>query len=127
MKCFANDNYFGIHPDILNAIISANADHEISYCDDFTHKKFINFLENIFGDLTLLFTFNRTWVNVISLKNCTLPFHVVVCAETAHINTYECGVPAPALGCTLLTLPNTNSKLTSVLNKPLIKRKGKCK
>lgn len=124
MKSFASDNYSGIHPDILNAIISANADHEISYGDDIYTQQAHQLFESIFGDLTLLFTFNGTGANVISLKCCTLPFQAVVCAETAHINADECGAPTQAIGCTLLTIPTSNGKLTPELIQPLLKRIG---
>lgn len=124
MKSFASDNYSGIHPDILNAIIIANADHEISYGDDIYTQKVHQIFESIFGELTLLFTFNGTGANVISLKCCTLPFQAVVCAETAHINADECGAPTQAIGCTLLNIPTSNGKLTPELIQPLLKRKG---
>lgn len=124
MKSFASDNYSGIHPQILEAIIHANGDHEISYGDDIYTQKAQNLFENIFGKVHVLFAFNGTGANVISLKCCTLPFQAIICAETAHINADECGAPTQSIGASLITLPTKNGKLTPELILPLLNRTG---
>ncbi len=124
MKSFASDNYSGIHPQILEAIIKANSNHEISYGDDtFTSEAQTKF-EEIFGDVKVLYAFNGTGANVIALKCSLLPFQAVVCAETAHINADECGAPTQQTGSTLLTLTTADGKLTPALIEPLLKRMG---
>jgi threonine aldolase len=124
MKGFASDNYSGIHPAILHAIIEANEGHEISYGDDvytaLAKKKF----EELFGNVKVLYAFNGTGANVIALKCCTLPFQAVVCAETAHINADECGAPVQQTGSTLITLSAPDGKLTPTMIEPLLKRIG---
>ena len=112
MKSFASDNYSGIHPDVLKAIQQANTEHEISYGDDFYTDKAFELFSSLFGNLKVLYAFNGTGANIISLKCCVLPFQAVVCAETAHINSDECGAPTQQIGCSLLTLPTTDGKLT---------------
>lgn len=124
MKSFASDNYSGIHPQILEAIIQANGNHEISYGDDIYTKKAQNLFEDLFGKVHVLFAFNGTGANVISLKCCTLPFQAIICAETAHINTDECGAPTQSIGASLITLPTKNGKLTPELILPLLNRTG---
>lgn len=124
MKSFASDNYSGIHPEILQAIIEANRDHQISYGnDDYTEKVNRNFRE-IFGEAMVLYTFNGTGANVTCLKCCTLPFQSVVCSEHAHILVDECGAPTQSIGCSLLPIKTPDGKLTPERVKPLLNRVG---
>jgi len=124
MKSFASDNYSGIHPEVLEAIQAANKQHEISYGDDtYTQAAQILF-EKEFGKVNVLFAFNGTGANVISLKCCTLPFESVICSDLAHIHIDECGAPTQSIGCTLLPVPTPDGKLTPELIKPLLSRLG---
>jgi len=124
MKSFASDNYSGIHPAVLSAIKDANEAHQIAYGDDFYTAKAHEVFESLFGKVQVLFVFNGTGANVISLKCCTLPFQAVVCAETAHINADECGAPTQSIGASLITIPTTDGKLTPDLVKPFLSRIG---
>ena len=124
MKSFASDNYSGIHPEILKAIQNANSNHEISYGDDEYTEKANQLFNNIFGKVKVLYAFNGTGANIISLKCCTLPFQAVVCAETAHINSDECGAPTHQTGSSLLTIKTENGKLTPELIRPYLTRIG---
>jgi len=124
MKSFASDNYSGIHPEILEAIQRANKQHEISYGDDIYTLEAQGLFESIFGKVTVLYAFNGTGANVISLKCCTLPFQAVICSETAHILADECGAPTQSIGCSLLPLQTPDGKLTPKLIEPLLKRIG---
>lgn len=124
MKCFASDNYSGIHPEILNAIIKANVDHETSYGEDSYTMQAQKVFESIFGDVDVLYAFNGTGANIVSLKCCTLPFQAVICAETAHINTDEYGAVAQNIGCSLLTVPTPDGKLTPEMIEPFLCRIG---
>jgi len=124
MKAFASDNYSGIHPEILEALICANNEHEISYgADSITESTNLIFNE-IFGPVNVLYTFNGTGANVIALKCCTLPFEAVVCTDTAHIHVDECGAPVQGIGCTLLPIKGIDGKLTPELIQPFLKAKG---
>mgnify|MGYP000058228459 FL=1 len=124
MKSFASDNYSGIHPEILEAIQHANTQHEISYGDDYYTTKALEQFQQLLGNVKVLYAFNGTGANVISLKCCTLPFQAVICAETAHINADECGAPTQSMGSSLITLATTDGKLTPELIKPLLSRIG---
>ncbi len=124
MKSFASDNYSGIHPEILEAIQHANKQHEVSYGDDFYTKKALELFQNLFGNVKVLYVFNGTGANIISLKCCLLPFQAVICTETAHINSDECGAPTQNIGSSLITLSTPDGKLTPELIKPLLNRKG---
>lgn len=124
MKAFASDNYSGIHPEILEAIQHANNLHDISYgADQFTQQANKQF-ESLFGPVKVLYAFNGTGANVIALKCCTLPFHSIVCTESAHIHVDECGAPVQSTGCTLIPLKSAGGKLTPEMICPLLKVKG---
>ncbi len=124
MKSFASDNYSGIHPEILDAILRANSQHQISYGDDQFTREANQLFEDIFGKVTVLYTFNGTGANVTCLKCCTLPFQAVICSEHAHILADECGAPTQSIGCSLLSLKTTNGKLTPEMIEPLLGRIG---
>jgi threonine aldolase len=124
MKCFASDNYSGIHPDILKAIVEANADHEISYGDDTYTQRAKKLFQDKLGNVEVLFVFNGTGANIVSLKCCTLPFETIVCAETAHILTDECGAVFQNIGCSLMPVHTPDGKLTPELISPLLVHKG---
>lgn len=124
MKAFASDNYSGIHPEILAAIVEANSEHEISYGDDNYSEKARNMFKSIFGNVEVLFTFNGTGANIVSLKTCVLPFQAIICASTAHINADECGAPTQHIGSSLLTIDTPDGKLTPQLIEPFLVRKG---
>ncbi len=124
MKSFASDNYSGIHPEILEAITNANSEHAISYGDDYYSIKAQEIFESLLGKVQVLFAFNGTGANVISLKCCTLPFQAVLCAETAHINADECGAPTQSIGASLITIPTIDGKLTPTLIQPYLSRIG---
>ena len=124
MKSFASDNYSGIHPEIFEAIQRANSQHQISYGDDVFTEEANRIFEDIFGKVTVLYTFNGTGANVICLKCCTLPFQAVVCSEYAHILADECGAPTQSIGCSLLPLKTADGKLTPEMIRPLLNRIG---
>jgi threonine aldolase len=124
MKSFASDNYSGIHPEIFEAILRANTNHQISYGDDQFTEEANRLFEKEFGKVTVLYTFNGTGANVTCLKCCTLPFQAVVCSEYAHILADECGAPTQSIGCSLLPLKTADGKLTPEMIKPLLNRIG---
>jgi threonine aldolase len=124
MKAFASDNYSGIQPDILAAIIEANTEHEISYGDDPYSEEARNIFKQHFGNVEVLFAFNGTGANIVSLKTCTLPFEAIVCATTAHINADECGAPTQHIGSSLITIDTPDGKLTPEMIAPFLVRKG---
>ncbi len=112
MKTFASDNYSGVHPEIMNAIIGANNNHQISYGDDEITAEMNRIFRDQFGDTDVLYAFNGTGANIVSLKCAVLPFQSVICAETAHIQVDECGGPTQNIGCTLVPLQTPDGKLT---------------
>ena len=112
MKTFASDNYSGIHPEIMEALIQANFAHQISYGDDEITAETNAIFRQHFGDVEVLYAFNGTGANIVSLKCAILPFQSVICTDTAHIHVDECGGPTQNIGSTLVPLNTPEGKLT---------------
>ncbi|MBC8004650.1 MAG: low specificity L-threonine aldolase [Verrucomicrobia bacterium] len=111
---FASDNNSGIHPDILKAIGSANEGHAVGYGGDSVTEKAIGRFKQEFGDQAeVFFVFNGTGANVLGLSTLTHSFHSVICADTAHIQTDECGAPEKFTGCKLLPVETIKGKIST--------------
>jgi threonine aldolase len=110
---FASDNNSGIHPEILKAIVAANQGHAVGYGgDELSEKARLRFKQE-FGDQTeVFFVFNGTGANILGLSTLTRSFHSIICADTAHIQTDECGAPEKLTGCKLLPVKTTRGKIT---------------
>ncbi len=65
-----------------------------------------------FGAAGAYFVFNGTGANVVGLSLLMHPYQAVICAESAHLNTDECGAPERLLGSKLLTVATPDGKLT---------------
>lgn len=110
---FASDNNSGIHPDILKAIHSANEGHAVGYGGDPITEKAIKRFKQEFGEETeVFFVFNGTGANVLGLSTLTNSFNSVICADTAHIQTDECGAPEKFTGCKLLPVETIKGKIS---------------
>jgi threonine aldolase len=110
---FASDNNSGIHPEILNAISTANVGHAVGYGGDELTEKAISRFRQEFGEQTdVYFVFNGTGANVLSLSTLTRSFHSIICAETAHIQVDECGAPEKFTGSKLLPVTTVKGKIT---------------
>jgi len=112
-KSFASDNYAGIHPEILQAIIDANQGHDKAYGGDILTQKAIDLFKKHFGSqIDVYFVLTGTAANVLGLSALLKPYQGIICAETAHINTDEAGAPEKYTGSKLLTVKTTNGKIT---------------
>lgn len=110
---FASDNNSGMHPEVLKALAAANEGHAVGYGGDEVTRQAVQLFKKEFGEPTeVFFVFNGTGANVLSLSTLTHSFDAVICAETAHIQTDECGAPEKLTGCKLLPVPTKNGKIT---------------
>jgi threonine aldolase len=67
---------------------------------------------------------NGTGANVLGLSLLLGRHEAVICAESAHINTDECGAPEQILGTKLLTVAAPDGKLTPDLIAPKLAFRG---
>jgi threonine aldolase len=115
-RTFASDNWSGVHPDVLAAIVAANGDHVEAYgADPVTDRAVSLFREHFGGDAEVFLAFNGTGANVVGLQSLLRPFEAVICADSAHINVDECGAPERFLGSKLVPVATPDGKLTPEL------------
>lgn len=110
---FASDNNAGIHPEILQEIISVNHGHEVGYgADKYTAEALELFRQHLGADTRTYFVFTGTAANVLGITSATRSWNSVIAASTAHLEQDECGAPEKFSGCKVLTVDTTDGKLT---------------
>ena len=111
---FASDNYAGVCPVAWAALQEANMGHAVAYGDDdWTHQA-ADALRGLFeADCEVFFVFNGTAANSLALAALCQSYHSVICADSAHVETDECGAPEFfSNGSKLLVAKTDNGKLT---------------
>jgi threonine aldolase len=111
---FASDNYSGVCPEAWEAMERANRGHVSSYGDDpWTAKAADAFRELFETDCEVFFVFNGTSANSLALASLCQSFHSVICCESSHVETDECGAPEFfSNGSKLLAAPCRYGKLS---------------
>lgn len=109
----ASDNWSGVHPEVLAAIAAANTGHLPSYGKDQYTRDVSEKLRVALNapNAEVFFVFSGTAANVLGLQTMTQPYNAVICAETAHIHTSECGAAEKHIGCKLLPIATTDGKI----------------
>lgn len=99
---FASENFSGVHPEIMQALIAANVQQVPSYGNDaFTRDAQAVFKEQ-FGELAdVYFTFNGTGANVFGLSCLTERHQAIYCSDVAHIYVDESTAPEAFTDCRL--------------------------
>jgi threonine aldolase len=115
-KSFGSDNHAGAHPAVLAAVTAANSGDAVAYgADPWTARATADLkrLSGASGEVYLVL--NGSGANILGLGVLLGRHEAVICAESAHINTDECGSAERILGTKLLTVPAPNGKLTPEL------------
>jgi threonine aldolase len=126
VRQLASDNYSGICPEALDSMLAANQGDAPAYGNDgWTEKAADRFRELFETDCEVFFVFNGTAANSLSLAALCQSYHSVICHETAHIETDECGGPEFASnGSKLLLARGENGKLDPADVERLITRRS---
>jgi threonine aldolase len=112
-RAFASDNWAGVHPEVLAALAEVNSGHVPSYGDDpYTHEAVSRIRAELGEDAEVFLVFSGTAANVLCLQSMVQSHQAVICAETAHVYTSECGAAEKHIGCKLLTVPSPHGKIT---------------
>ncbi|WUI02428.1 low specificity L-threonine aldolase [Spirillospora sp. NBC_00431] len=115
-RAFASDNQASVHPDVLAALAAVNDGHQPAYGDDTVTARLRDVVRRHFGERAEVFpVFNGTGANVVSLQAMSERWSSVVCPESAHINTDECGASEKIAGLKLVTVATPDGKLTPEL------------
>ena len=111
---FASDNYAGICPEAFAAMSEANCGHGPAYGEDEWTRRASDAFRRLFEtDCEVFFVFNGTAANSLALAAICQSFYSVICSETAHVSTDECGAPEFfSNGSKILVAPSVDGKLT---------------
>ena len=111
---FASDNYAGICPDAWAALETANRGHATAYGDDQWTALAADSFRKLFEiDCELFFVFNGTAANSLALASLCQSYHGVICCDSSHVETDECGAPEFfSNGSKLLVAQGVDGKLT---------------
>jgi threonine aldolase len=113
LRTFASDNNAPIAAEILQAIADANDGDAVGYGHDDVTQRAREDFRRIFGPRSdAYFVFNGTGANVVALSSLCKPFEAVICPESAHLQTDECGAFERFAGCKVLPVPSRDGKLT---------------
>lgn len=116
VRGFASDNQASVHPDVLAALAAVNEGHQPAYGDDAVTARLREVVRRHFGEQAEVFpVFNGTGANVVSLQAMSERWSSVVCPESAHINTDECGAAEKVAGLKIVPVPAPDGKLTPEL------------
>lgn len=116
VRGFASDNYSGTHPEVLEAIATANGGHQFAYGEDVYTARLGEVVKRHFGDAAEVWpVFNGTGANVVGMQAMLPRWGAVICAATAHIHVDEGGAPEKSAGIKLLPIPTPDGKLTPEL------------
>ena len=112
---FASDNYAGICPEAWSALEAANVGHATAYGDDAWTARAADEFRSLFEkDLELFFVFNGTAANSLALASLCQSYHGVICCDSSHVETDECGAPEFfSNGSKLLAATSVDGKLTA--------------
>src|ERR1700743_1375073 len=115
-KSFGSDNHAGTHPAVMRAMVEANAGDAIAYgADPWTEQAVGEIRRQSGAQGEVFLVLNGSGANVLGRVLRLGRHEAVICAESAHINTDECGSAERILGTKLLTVPAPDGKLTPEL------------
>ena len=121
LRSFASDNNAPVAPEILDAIIAANAGDAPAYGEDeWTARATARFRESFGDGIEVYFTFNGTGANVAALSSLLRPWEAVLCPATAHLQTDECNAFERFTGSKVLAIATADGKLRPSDVKPYL-------
>src|ERR1700687_5954424 len=123
---FASDNYSGICPEAWAAMAEANRGHAPAYGDDvWTAKASDAFRGLVETNCEVFFAFNGTAANSLALASLCQSYHSIICHETAHVETDECGAPEFfSNGTKVLTVRGEGGKLGPAAIDHMVRRRA---
>lgn len=115
---FASDNWAGLAPEALDALIAANgAGHAPAYGDDGWTARACDAIRALFEApaAEVFFVFNGTAANALALAALCRPYEAVVCTPHAHVAADECnalGLLGGGVSLLLADDPQDGGRLT---------------
>jgi threonine aldolase len=126
IRQLASDNYAGICPEAWAAMAEANAGHAPGYGDDRWTAQAADLLRETFeADCEVFFVFNGTAANSLALASLCQSYHSILCHETAHVETDECGAPEFfSNGTKVLTIGGAHGKIEPAEIDRMVRRRA---
>jgi len=122
---FSSENYAGVHPKMMEALIAANTGNAASYGNDDITKGTVARFKQVFGEnIEAYFTFNGTGANNFGLSCMLDRFNSIFCADVAHLYVDESTAPESFLGCRIYPVKSHNGKILAEELNIAIKRIG---
>ncbi len=123
---FASDNNAGICPEAWAALAEANQGHSRGYGDDPWTQRASDLIRQLFEtDCEVFFVFNGTSANSLALASLCQSYHSILCHETAHVETDECGAPEFfSNGTKVLTLGGPDGKIEPSTIEHMVRRRS---
>lgn len=111
-RSFVSDNTAPVAPEIMQAILDANAGDAVGYGEDpWTTRAIACFREQFGVDTEVYFTFNGTGANVAALSALIRPWEAVLAPASAHLQTDECGALERFSGSKVIPIATGAGKL----------------
>ena len=126
LQQFASDNYSGICPEAWASMESANRGHALAYGNDPWTAAAADAFRDLFEtDCEVFFAFNGTAANSLVLASLCQSYHAVICSQSAHVETDECGAPEFfSNGTKVLTMAGENGKVSPATVERMVKRRS---
>ena len=111
---FASDNSGPVHPQIMDALVTANAGYAMPYGADDIMDGVRAQIREIFEapDAAVYLVATGTAANSLALATLCQPYDTVFCSPVAHIHEDECNAPEFYTGGAKLTLVPGGDKMT---------------
>lgn len=91
---FASDNWSGMCPEALDALVRANAGHAPAYGGDDWTAAATQAIRALFAtECEVFLVFNGTAANSVGLAAIVRNTDAIICSANAHISVDECGAP----------------------------------
>ncbi|MRR38610.1 low specificity L-threonine aldolase, partial [bacterium] len=115
----------GICPEAWQAMEAANRGYACSYGDDPWTERACGLLRDIFeADCEVFFVFNGTAANSLALASLCHSYNSIICHETSHVETDECGASEFfSNGTKILLVPGEHGKVDLEAVEHTVKRR----
>ena len=116
-KAFRGEVWAKVHPEILRLMVEANDEPVDGGVGQDGHSMHAAALmkQQFSSSVNVIYAINGTGANVLALKRMLRHGDTVLCAEQAHINTYECGALEASVGAKILSIESPDGKLSPAL------------
>lgn len=111
---FASDNTSGAAPEIMAALMRANAGYERSYGADAAMERVTTLVRTLFEapDAVVHLVATGTAANALAIATHCPPWGAVFCHTHAHVAEDECNAPEFYSGAKLVLVPGDHGKIT---------------